>query len=86
MRPLGIDLLGIGSHDVSHDVAHHVEHLVVRVHSVRKVLRRLVVLVLILEAAFLELNNARHQRTVLELKLYFLYILIIISHNVSFLL
>ena len=85
VRPLGINSLSIGSHNVRHDVAHDVQHLVIRIHRIRKVLRSLVVLVFILVLTFLELNDALHQRTVLELELNLIYVVIIVCHVTLFL-
>ena len=85
MRSLSIDLLSIRSHHVGSDVTHNVERAVVVVHGILKVLRGIVVLVLIFETTFLELNDAFHE-LMLHVELNLGIVSIYISHFlVSFL-
>ena len=61
VRSLAVHVLSVGCNHVGVDVAYHFEHLVVAVHCVFEVLWSIVILVLVLEAAFLEFHDALHQ-------------------------
>ena len=80
MGTLCIDSLSIGGNDVAHDVAHHVQHTVIRIHGIGHVLWCLVVLVFIGEVTLFQFHDALHQRTVLQFKLDFFNIGIIVAH------
>ncbi len=61
-RTLVVDLLGIGRDDLAADLAHDVEHAAVRVQSILRILRSVVVDGGIGEVALFELDDLAHQR------------------------
>ena len=94
----GVSYTAIGAHgafvvntfsvwrdDVAANLAHHVEHFVVVVHSVVEVGRRKFKLCSVRVAAFLEFDNAFHQRMI-QMKLEFWCVCIKISHFCIYLL
>ena len=68
VRAFGVNIFGIHGHGVGGDVASDIENAVVVVHSVGKIFRRIVEVVLVSVAALLELDNALHQGRTFEVK------------------
>ena len=72
-RTLVIHLLCIRGNDVTADFARDAEHAAVGVHRILEILRRIVVEILLGEAALLQLHDPAHHR-MLQLELQILVI------------
>ena len=81
VRAFGIHIFGIHCHGVGGDVASDIENAVVVVHSVGKIFRRIVEVVLVSVAALLELDDALHQGRTFEVEFNLGMICVEICHS-----
>ncbi len=81
VRAFGIHVFGVREDRVCGDVASDFEHAVVVVHSVGKIFRRIVEIVLVSKAVFLELDNALHQGAAFEVEFNLGVICVEICHS-----
>ena len=81
VRAFGIHVFGIREDGVRGDVASDFENAVVVVHSVGKIFRRIVEVVLVSVAALLELDNALHQGRTFEVEFNLGMICVEICHS-----
>ena len=81
VRAFGIHIFGIREDGVRGDVASDFENAVVVVHSVGKIFRRIVEVVLVSVAVLLELDNALHQGTTFEVEFNLGMICVEICHS-----
>ena len=81
VRAFGINVFGIREDGVRGDVASDFENAVVVVHSVGKIFRRIVEIVLVSKAVFLEFDNALHQGAAFEVEFNLGVICVEICHS-----
>ena len=83
VRAFGIHVFGVREDRVCGDVARDFEHAVVVVHSVGKIFRRIVEIVLVCKAVFLEFDNVLHQGAAFEVEFNLGVICVEICHNIK---